>query len=177
MKNSLIKLGICLCPLIVFGAADIVSDVTVSNGEIRDFVSDDELQTIEDLNNPTQERVVIQNGGDSIIWARNRVILKPGFRAYYGSSVWVATDADMDGFSDSESMVDTENSGQGDGMFDAWEDYYGLNSSIDDSGSDLDSDGVSNLIEFKMYFDPSTDVTSTPASGTPIIFEITSPGK
>ncbi len=159
--------------LLCIGATTIIQDTTVSNGEVEDYVSDDILQTVEDTNNPTQTRVSIESGGDSIFWARNRVVLKPGFHAKTGSLFWAAVDADMDGFSDTEATQDSD----GDGMFDAWETHYGLNpSSSADAASDLDSDGISNKDEFDIYFDPTAGTTSTPGSGTPITFEITSPG-
>ncbi|MBU0677985.1 MAG: chitobiase/beta-hexosaminidase C-terminal domain-containing protein, partial [Verrucomicrobia bacterium] len=42
-----------------------------------------------------------------------------------------------------------------DGMPDAWELLYGLNTSIDDSALDLDGDGLTNLEEFENGTDPS----------------------
>jgi len=41
-----------------------------------------------------------------------------------------------------------------DGMPDGWEVAYGLKPFVDDSGSDLDGDGLTNLEEFKLGADP-----------------------
>ena len=45
----------------------------------------------------------------------------------------------------SPSVEDTD----GDGMPDAWEEFYGLNPAVDDADGDLDDDGLSNIMEYK----------------------------
>ena len=51
-----------------------------------------------------------------------------------------------------------------DGMGDAWELEYGLDTSFDDSGEDPDGDGFTNLEEYLLGTDP-TDAGSGGAAG------------
>jgi len=46
-----------------------------------------------------------------------------------------------------------------DGMPDRWENYYGLDVTIDDSGIDSDNDGKPNFEEYQAGTDPSGDNT------------------
>jgi hypothetical protein len=52
-------------------------------------------------------------------------------------------------------LIDADN----DDMADSWESYYGLNPSLNDSASDFDSDGKTNLEEYLADTDPTADST------------------
>ena len=97
-------------------------------------------------------------------------------------------DSDNDGYNDSVDMfpndntewLDTDGDGvgnnadtddDGDGMLDAWEDLYGLNSlDSSDADGDLDGDGVSNLNEHNDGTDPS-QVPGNTAPDRPVLSE------
>jgi hypothetical protein len=55
----------------------------------------------------------------------------------------------------SPSVEDTD----GDGMPDAWEEFYGLNPAVDDAGGDLDDDGLNNISEFQKGTNPNNQDT------------------
>jgi len=78
----------------------------------------------------------------------------------------ILSDTDSDGLTDSEEiniyntnplLVDSDN----DGLDDGWEIANSLDPLLDDAEQDLDNDGYSNKIEFKLAFDPNDD-TSKP---------------
>ncbi len=50
---------------------------------------------------------------------------------------------------------ETDPDADGDGMIDRFEDFYGLDSAADDAGSDLDSDGLTNLAEYQAGTKPN----------------------
>lgn len=140
-------------------AADkVVDELDVPAGAISDVLSPDAIETTPRDNPATDpEKVTIQEGGDSIFWARTRITLKDGFRATGGSyngyptGFLAAIDSDLDGYSDVEEATDSD----GDGIFDAWELHNGLNMyDPADAALDYDSDGVTNLAEFQSERDP-----------------------
>jgi hypothetical protein len=92
----------------------VVPPTTIANGANKMFLYAGEIRTQE---NDTTPNVVVQSGGNLILWAGGRVVLKPGFRAFTGSSFWAAVDHNLNGYSDEEEEVDSD----GDGMPDAWE--------------------------------------------------------
>jgi hypothetical protein len=132
----------------VFGGRLVVPSVTISNGVNRMYQNTGEVVTTE---NQSSSNVIVQNGGNLILWAGGRVTLKPGFHAQAGSFFWAAVDHNMNGYSDLEEVTDTD----GDGMFDAWEVDHGLNPIVNDANSDLDGDGATNLSEFLAGRDPN----------------------
>jgi len=67
-------------------------------------------------------------------------------------------------------MVNTSD-GDADGMPDNWEDQYGLNTSTDDSGQDLDNDGLSNLDEYQNGTNPT--ISDTDSDDLPDGWEVT----
>jgi len=97
------------------------------------------------------------------------------------------TDTDNDGYDDPQDAfpndpnewLDTDSDGignnadtddDGDGMPDAWENMYGLNSLVNDAYGDLDGDGVSNLNEYNSGTDPSQVPGNTPPD-QPVLIE------
>ena len=80
---------------------------------------------------------------------------------------------DQDAFpNDRNEWLDTDGDGMGnntdedddnDGMPDDWENIYGLNPLVDDSGDDFDGDGYANLIEYQSGTDPN-DINSHPSA-------------
>ncbi len=58
-----------------------------------------------------------------------------------------------------------------DGMNDAWEDAYGLDTTRDDSAEDLDGDGLTNLEEYVLGTDPT--VSDSDSDGMPDLWEVT----
>ena len=78
----------------------------------------------------------------------------------------ILADTDDDGISDADEInvyhtdalkVDSDE----DGLADGWEINNGLDPLIDDANQDLDNDGYTNIIEFKLSFNPN-DATSKP---------------
>ena len=82
------------------------------------------------------------------------------------------TDSDGDGYPDNEDVfpddpdewADNDNDGMGDNedtdddndsMPDDWENIYGLNPLVDDSGEDFDNDGFTNFEEYEVGSDPA----------------------
>lgn len=124
-----------------------VQGVDLPGGAFEVFTAAGEIRTKE---NTSATEVRVQDGATLILWAQNRVVLKPGFRAGTGATLWVATDADLDGYSDREEGTDTD----GDGMCDAWERDHGLNPLVNDAALDPDNDGSSNLSEYLAGRDP-----------------------
>lgn len=59
----------------------------------------------------------------------------------------------------------------GDGMIDVWEDYHGLDSSSDDSGSNPDGDSLVNYLEFLALTDPQTAAVDSDLDGIPDAWE------
>ncbi len=92
---------------------------TVASGADLMFDDPGEIRTPE---NDSAPNIVVQNGGNLILWAGGRVDLKPGFHAYNGSLFWATVDHDMDGYSDMEESRCTS----GDGIPDAWKIDHGL---------------------------------------------------
>ena len=69
-------------------------------------------------------------------------------------------DQDMDGLGD---YCDPDD--DGDGMDDDWEDANGLDSDIDDSLDDPDSDGANNLLEFQLGTNPQIEDNDLDSDG------------
>lgn len=130
----------------VFTGKLIISPVTIASGVNRIHQYTGEILTTEDT---TSAKVVVQSGGNFILWSGGRVTLKPGFHAQAGSFFWAAVDHDMNGYSDLEEVTDVD----GNGIPDAWEvDHFGRIGI--DSSADPDGDGLTNLQEFQMGCDP-----------------------
>jgi hypothetical protein len=77
-----------------------------------------------------------------------------------GGVITEATDTDVDGLKDYQELIiyktNRENSDtDGDKMPDGWEVQYGLNPLVDDASLDKDSDGFSNLQEYRGQSDPN----------------------
>jgi hypothetical protein len=126
----------------------VVPPVTIGSGGNTMYLDSGEIVTTQ---NDTSANVVAQSGGNLIFWAGVRVVLKPGFHAYNGSSFWAAVDHNMNGYSDLEEATDSD----GDGMPDAWEIDHGLNPfSSADASLDSDGDGLTNLQEYQSGRDP-----------------------
>ena len=108
--------------------------------------------------------VQVESGADSIWWAQDRIVLRPGVKIHNQGSngfVWLAGDADWDGFSDQEEAegVDYDN----DGLPDGWEADYGINSS--NASGDNDNDGIPNVVEYYFNTNPvSANATSSSVS-------------
>ncbi|TRY32338.1 S8 family serine peptidase [Aliiglaciecola sp. M165] len=73
-------------------------------------------------------------------------------------------DSDSDGLTDGEEvstfMSDpARNDSDADGMHDGWEVSYGLDLLVEDASSDLDGDGISNILEFKLNTLPNDDAS------------------
>jgi hypothetical protein len=90
-----------------------------------------------------------------------------------GGVITEATDSDVDGLKDYQELIiyktNRENSDtDGDKMPDGWEVQYGLNPLEDDASLDKDSDGYSNLQEFRGRSDPN-DPNSYPSIAMPWI--------
>ncbi|MFT3870775.1 MAG: hypothetical protein QM715_20170 [Nibricoccus sp.] len=143
----------------VYAGKLVIAPVTIANGVNRMHQYSGEIVTTE---NASSANIVVQNGGNFILWSGGRVTLKPGFRAEAGSQFWAAIDHNMNGYSDLEEATDTD----GDGMFDAWEVDHGLNMLVNDAGGDLDQDGTTNLQEFLAGRNPNdrSDSAGLPAS-------------
>ena len=146
----------------VFTGKLVISPVTIANGVNRMHQYSGEIITTEDTSTPTVAKVIVQPGGNFILWSGGRVTLKPGFHAQEGSFFWAAVDHNMNGYSDLEEAIDTD----GDGMFDAWEVDHGLNPLVNDANGDLDGDGISNLQEFLTGRNPNdrSDGATLPVS-------------
>jgi hypothetical protein len=141
----------------------LVADVTVG--------ADQELDVFEifDIRTKLDPRaglisVRIEDEGSAIFWSRDRVVLGPGFRADQGSWLIAAVDSNVNGYSDAEEAVDTDQ----DGLWDTWElDHAADGFSItdpSDGAADADSDGTSNAAEVAAGRDPFDD---SDAAGMP----------
>lgn len=62
----------------------------------------------------------------------------------------------VESFSDLDHGLDSD----GDGMTDAFEDYFGLNRLLDDSALDTDKDGLTHLEEFRLGLNPRLTTSS-----------------
>lgn len=132
-----------LMPALLFGGA--IPAFTVQSGEVRDYP-----ETAADYVETSGISQVL-TGGDALIWGREQVKLKPGFRAHAGSVFRAMTDTDGDGYSDLEESTDTD----GDGIFDVWELTYGMDpDNAADASQDWDNDGQTNFQEFQADSDP-----------------------
>ena len=90
-----------------------------------------------------------------------------------GGVITEETDTDVDGLKDYQELIihktNRENSDtDGDKMPDGWEVQYGLNPLVDDASLDKDSDGYSNLQEYRGRSDPN-DPNSYPSIAMPWI--------
>jgi hypothetical protein len=132
----------------VFIERRVVAPVSVDSGKNWMYTSGGELVTAK---NETSTSVVVQSNASLIFWSSGRIVLKPGFKASAGLTLfWAAVDRDMDGYSDMEELTDTDK----DGMFDAWEIDNNLNMNANDAGIDSDGDGATNLAEFQSGRNP-----------------------
>jgi hypothetical protein len=127
----------------IFAQRITVQNLTVANGAMRVFNADGEIRTKE---NTAAAEVVIQSGGTAVFWAKNRINLKPGFRAQAGSTFWAGIDHNLNGYTDVEEVTDYDR----DGIPDAWEFDHGLDLfNAADAAADRDQDGLTNLQEYK----------------------------
>jgi hypothetical protein len=111
-----------------FKDRELVGPLNLNSGEIRRVQTLGEIRTAQNdqasaTSNPGAFQVTAQSGSSLVLWAQNRVVLKPGFRSMAGSVLWATVDANMNGYSDMEESIDSD----GDGLFDAWEFEHGLN--------------------------------------------------
>jgi hypothetical protein len=143
---------------------------TVPNGSVQIYEYSGELvtQTVA----PPGTSVVVESGGGLILWSGGRIKLEPGFKATAGpgpvSLFWAAVDHNMNGYSDSEEVTDTDH----DGMPDAWEIDHGLNPLVNDAAGDLDGDGISNLAEYLNGTDPNNKADGAAMPGTPGTYDL-----
>jgi hypothetical protein len=132
----------------VFIDRRMVVATTVDAGKNIMFTAGGELITKE---NTAATSVVAKPNSTLILWSNGRIVLKPGFRAEAGVTLfWAAVDHNGNGYSDLEELTDSD----GDGMFDAWEIDHGLNFQLNDANGDLDGDGLSNFAEFQSGRNP-----------------------
>lgn len=99
--------------------------------------------------------VTVEPGGELVLFATDKIVIKPGFMAMNGSAFWAAIDFDRDMLPDSMELLegtypdnpDTD----GDGYLDGWEVLFGLNPLADDGDpstwTDTDNDIVPDLWE------------------------------
>jgi hypothetical protein len=127
----------------IYSGRIVVPEQTIASGVNRMYQNDGEIATVESTSGA---KVVVQAGGNFILWSGGRVTLKPGFHAQAGSFFWAAVDHNMNGYSDLEETTDTD----GDGIPDAWEVDHGMNPiNASDAAADRDGDGLTNLQEYQ----------------------------
>ncbi|MGB0373117.1 MAG: hypothetical protein ACPGN3_17450 [Opitutales bacterium] len=142
-----------------------VEDVTIPQGVAFDFIAAGVEGTpgqigTREVNGVGNYSVEFEAGADSIWWAQDRIVLRPGVkvtRQNNGGFVWFAVDSDWDGINDVEEAmgVDYDN----DGMPDGWEANYGIGAS--NGSDDNDSDGIPNIVEYHFGTDPTVSNSAT----------------
>jgi len=80
--------------------------------------------------------------------------------------------SDMGAYGGPDADFDYYTDGDADGLYDGWEDAYGLDTSSDDSADDTDGDSLTNAEEFAEGTDPSS--TDTDSDGVDDYAELAS---
>lgn len=137
----------------VFAGKLFISPVTIASGVNRIHQYDGEIVTTE---NPTTANVIVQSGGNLILWSGGRVTLKPGFHAQAGSFFWAAVDHDMNGYSDVEELQQNFIPG----VPDAWLADHGVNLST--PISTWAHTAADYLAAYQGHYDPSDSKAKLP---------------